>query len=96
MLLNSEILRIRAVKDFIRAPHAFPGGYPKVLITADGGALCDDCAKKEFRQIVAESLQNTNCGFRASGVGINWENPDLTCDHCGAKIPPAYGDENEN
>lgn len=32
MLIQSEILRLRAAKDFARNPYAWPGGYPKALI----------------------------------------------------------------
>lgn len=93
MMLKSEILRLRAAKDFARNPYAWPGGYPKALITADGACLCADCTKKEYRLIVAESLQNTNCGFRVAGVDVNWENSDLYCDYCSKQIPSAYGDD---
>ena len=92
MILESERLRLKAAKDYIRAPYAWPGGYPLALITADGGCLCADCARKEWKFICAESFENTNCGFRVSGVGINWENDELYCDHCGAKIESAYGE----
>ena len=91
MLVRSEIQRLKEVKDFIRFPYAFPGGYPKVLITADGGALCHCCATQEWRLIASESFDNSNCGFRASGVGVNWENTDLTCEHCGETFESAYG-----
>ena len=95
MLLKSEILRIRAAKEYIRAPYAWPGGYPLAAITADGACLCAECVKKEWRQICAESFDNTNCGFRISGVGVNWENDDLYCDHCGKKMESAYGESAE-
>jgi hypothetical protein len=92
MILNSERLRIKSVKEYIRQPYAWPGGYPKVLITADGGCLCSHCARKEFRLICEESFDNTNHGFRAAGVGVNWENTDLHCDHCGKQMECAYGE----
>lgn len=93
MLLRSETLRLRAAKDFVRNPYTWPGGYPKVLVTADGGCLCAGCVKKEWRLICAESFENTSCGFRTAGVDVNWENPVLTCDHCGAQIPSAYSEQ---
>jgi hypothetical protein len=92
-MMHSEILRLRAAKDFARAPYAWPGGYPLALITADGGCLCADCVHKEWRLICAESFDQSNCGFRVSGVDVNWENPDLLCDHCGRKMESAYGEE---
>lgn len=93
MLLRSEILRLRAAKNFVRQPYAWPGGYPLAAITADGGCLCSDCTRKEWRLIAAESFENTNCGFRIAGIGVNWENTDLHCDHCGAQIQSAYGEQ---
>lgn len=95
MLVRSEIERLRAAKEFARAPFAWPGGYPKAAITADGAALCSECVKSEWRQVAAESFDNLNCGFRVSGIEINWENSELFCDHCGEKIPAAYEESNE-
>ncbi|MFA7334869.1 MAG: hypothetical protein WC130_11345 [Kiritimatiellia bacterium] len=92
MMLQSETLRLRAAKDYIRNPYAWPGGYPKALITADGGCLCVDCVKKEWRQICWESFQNTNYGFRVAGVDVNYENTELYCDHCGKHMESAYGE----
>ena len=93
MLVRSEIQRIRDAKEYVRQPYSWPGAYPKALITADGGCLCPDCVKKEWRLVCAESFENTNCGFRISGVGVNWENPDLHCDHCGKRMESAYGED---
>ena len=93
MILQSERLRIKAAKDFARAPYAWPGAYPLALITADGGCLCSDCTRKEFRLICAESFENTNCGFRAVGVEVNWENMELYCDNCGKHMETAYGED---
>ncbi len=92
MILQSERLRIKAAKDYIRQPYAWPGGYPLALITADGGVLCPDCARKEFRLICEESFRNTNSGFRVAGVDVNWENVELHCDHCGKHMQSAYGE----
>ena len=92
-MLRSEILRLKAAKEYVRAPYVWPGGYPKALITADGDCLCVDCVSKEWRLIAAESFENTNCGFRVAGVDVNWENPDLFCDHCNSKMQSAYGED---
>lgn len=93
MLLRSEILRLRAAKDFARNPFAWPGGYPLAAITADGGCLCAACVRKEWRLVASESFDNSNCGFRISGVDVNWENPDLYCDHCSERIESAYAED---
>lgn len=91
MIVKSEIERLAAAKEYVRNPYVWPGGYPKVLITADGGALCPDCVKAEWKLVCAESFDNTNSGFRIGGVAVNWENNDLTCDHCGNAMESAYG-----
>jgi hypothetical protein len=93
MLIRSEIQRLRDAKDMARHPYAWPGGYPLVLVTADGGCLCYKCIKAEWRIICGESFDNTSCGFRISGVDVNWENNSLYCDHCGERIESAHGEE---
>lgn len=93
MLIKSEILRLKAAKEYVRQPYAWPGCYPLALITADGCALCVDCVKKEWPLICAESFENTNNGFRIAGIDVNWENDELTCDHCGKVMQSAYGEK---
>jgi hypothetical protein len=92
MLMKTDILNLRAAKQFAREPYAWPGAYPKALTTADGGCLCSECVRREWALVCAESFENTNCGFRVAGVGVNWENTDLYCDHCNVKIESAYGE----
>ena len=64
--------------------YAWPGGYPIFYITQDYGILCPDCANehhhiddKQWNVIAAE---------------VNWEDDQVWCDHCSARIEPAYGD----
>lgn len=83
---------LRQVKGFIRSPYAWPGGYPQALILSDGAALCDDCARDNFRQICRSTLTGCNDGWHAAGCDVNWENTDLHCDHCGERIQSAYGE----
>lgn len=81
------------VKDFIRKPATFPGGYPKLLVMADSGTLCAKCAREEFRQIVeATKSGDKHSGWCAAGVTIHWEGQPESCDHCGAITESAYGD----
>jgi hypothetical protein len=42
---------IKIALDIIREPYAWPGGYEKIAITDDGGALCHECVKSELREI---------------------------------------------
>lgn len=92
MIVAFDRAQLNAAKQYVRAPYVWPGGYPLALITADGGALCVACVKKEWRLICAETFENTNNGFRIAGVNVNWENDGLTCDHCNAPMQSAYGE----
>ena len=56
------------------------GGYPLFYVT-DNNCLCSNCADNndpEYDPIVA--------------VDVNWENSDLYCDECSARIDSAYAD----
>lgn len=76
-------------QDLVKAPHAFPGGYPKYAVLADGEALCHHCAESE-----AEHLDDADPGddWRIDSLEINYEDTDLYCCHCGEQIESAYGD----
>ena len=74
-------------------PHAWPGGYPIVLITSDGemvspGALRADggalyCALYDIR---------TKQSTRIIGADIYYEGPIVQCAYTNADIASAYGD----
>ena len=83
-------MNTQQVKQFIRQPYAWPGGYPMFLIMDDGGAICKDCARAEWPLICGSTRSNTSDGWRAEGVGVNWEDADLICDHCSNQIESAY------
>jgi hypothetical protein len=83
---------LKDVKQAIRQPYAWPGGYPLHIVMGDGGCLCCDCAKQKFRQIARSTIQGQRDGWNVAGVMINWEDVDLSCDHCGRTIESAYGE----
>ena len=73
--------------------YAWPGGYPRYFVTTDGGVLSFEAAKECRRQILeALARQDQRSGWGVAGVDINWEDPDLVCDHSGQRIECAYGD----
>jgi hypothetical protein len=85
--------RIDMVKEFVRHPFAWPGGYSLFLVMSDGAALCHKCTKKEFRNILDACKRNDNSGWRADSVAINYEDDDSYCCHCSEKIDPEYSPE---
>lgn len=92
-------MKIKTVSDFRKAyksgPYAWPGGYPKFFITADGGVLSWKTAKECRGEILrAIAGQDTRSGWCIVGVDINYEDENLHCDHTGENIPSAYGENN--
>lgn len=84
---------INKPSDFGRAlkhPYAWPGGYPTFFITSDGAPLCHDCARKQGRSITSSIRDNSRDGWKVEAQDVNWEDSDLTCDHCGKHIESAY------
>ena len=76
--------------EIIEKPYAWPGGYPMYAITDDGGVLCKTCCKTELPRI---QEADPGDGFHIEALTVNWEDPDLCCDHCGNAIESAYGDD---
>jgi len=86
---------IEAVKDLIRQPHTWPGGYSKRLVMADGEVLCCACAKAEFPSIVQSTKSHARDGWEAAGVDVHWEGPPDYCAHCNVEMPSEYGDPDD-
>lgn len=90
-------MTINTVSDFRKAyragPYAWPGGYPVFFVTSDGGALSFKAAKQERRNILEAIAHKQNDGWRVVASEINWEDPDLLCDHTGERIESAYAED---
>lgn len=59
--------------------HAWPGGYPLYYLSDDGQVWCPECANLE------------NAEPEITHYEVNYEDPELYCDGCGALIESAYG-----
>lgn len=78
----------------IRHKYTWPGGYPTFGVMTDGGALCHACLKTERASIVRATLTpGDRSGWGLAGIDINYEDPDLYCDHCSDRIESAYAEE---
>ena len=82
---------LRAVKQAIREPYAWPGGYPLYVIMSDGESLSVTTAREHWRSIVHSTINRYGDGWAAYGAEINWES-ELYCAHSGEKIESAYGE----
>lgn len=78
---------LRDVRRMARYRYSWPGGYALALVMTDGGILCADCVRAEYRQISYETRHGLRGGWSAAGVdhAENWDEP-ATCDHCGKTI----------
>lgn len=68
--------------------YAWPGGYPVYYVTKDGGVLSPMAANQELPR----TLDPDDDQFYVVGQDINWEDPDLICDHLGIRIESAYAE----
>lgn len=82
--LKAAIAMLCKVKDAIRMPHAWPGGYPLSLITSDGACLCPECGRKDWRLICEATIKPawSGTGWGIVAVEILWEGGNH-CDQCG-------------
>jgi hypothetical protein len=78
--------------ELVANPYAWPGGYPRFAITADGAALCWRCCESNGPEIAAS--EDPRDGGHVVALDINWEDSALVCDDCGAFIESAYGEPN--
>lgn len=75
-------------------PYAWPGGYPRYFVTADGCALSFKAAEAHKADIL-DALRDGVRGdsWMVAGCDVNWEDPDLYCDHTGKRIESAYAED---
>lgn len=85
--------RVRAAKDLAKQPYAWPGGYPKFAVMTDGECMCHRCVKKEFGLVGRATHDGLKDGWAVDSVEINWEDSDLRCCHCDARIESAYAED---
>jgi hypothetical protein len=83
-------MNTKELREHIRRPYAWPGGYPFYAITSDGACLCMRCCRTEYRQISYAVRHALNDGWRVEAFDINWEDTNLLCDHCNEPIESAY------
>ena len=86
-----------SVRDLIRdlrsGPYTSVGSYPKFFTTADSAVLSFAAVRSEVWEVCrAIRDQDTASGFRVIACGINWEDPELICDHFGTPIEAAYSE----
>lgn len=86
-MANSPAGILALVKRVARDRYAWPGGYELFAITSDGGTLCNDCCRKEFRNIAHSTIGNYRDGWQCEAIDATCNiDSELNCDHCGRTI----------
>jgi hypothetical protein len=85
-----NIESVADMKATLRAgAYCWPGGYELFFSTNDGGAICFDCARKEFNLICDSIRHGHNDGWRVVACEIaEYYEDGLACDHCNREIVP--------
>ena len=83
---------VEQVKNFARNGYAWPGGYPLFALCKDGGYLCKECVKNEFKTILDSTIKHNADDWDVVAVDVNWEDSSMYCDHCSSIIESAYGE----
>lgn len=85
---------VDTLKQFVRSNgHAWPGGYPMVLVMTDGEVLDAKCARENYRQIRNTMRANDRRdSWSPADVTVHWEGAPLHCAHCNKEIKSAYGE----
>jgi hypothetical protein len=86
---------IDSVKNIIRNPYAWPGGYTKMMVMVDGESMCADCVKDNYRLILRATRDNDRSGWQAHTADIHWEGAPMYCANCNKEMPSEYGDPDE-
>ena len=87
----------KELKNHVRNPYAWPGGYEKIFVCSDGGTLCAQCVRENFREVL-EEVKDTDphaaTGWRVDGVFLDCDtDSEVTCDHCGRVIVEEWKDD---
>jgi hypothetical protein len=78
--------RVQEVKEALRSPYTWPGGYPKAFVVHDG-CLCSKCVFSNFRAVISDTSMNV--GPWNIQVDVLWEG-EVFCVECGEQLEVAY------
>lgn len=97
-----DVMKLIDIKKALRdGKYAFPGGYPKFFVMADGEPMSFEAVRDCWREIVSAHLtvrvlpkspSNWDKSWVVVGVEINWEDADLYCAHTNNRIESAYAE----
>ena len=93
--LLGKDLTMQATKELrqtLRHPFAWPGGYDLAIYLSDGERICHKCARENYRQIISSTRNKEQDGWAFGKVSVHWEGPPEFCVQCGDEQESEYGD----
>jgi hypothetical protein len=73
--------------------YAWPGGYPVFYLDNECNCLCPNCANEQEDE---NSEPDAIVVWTIEACDINYEDPNLYCDHCNQRIESAYAEEDDD
>ena len=74
---------VQILKDTLRHPYAWPGGYAKLLVTSDGGCVCPKCAYDNYAHVLDSTKKTIGDGWNVVGVLLECDtDAEGFCDNC--------------
>lgn len=58
---------VKQLKEDVRHPYAWPGGYEVAFVTSDGAILCHDCVRQNFREVLESTKKHISDGWHVVG-----------------------------
>lgn len=87
------MFNVKQIKEALRNPYAWPGGYTMRLCMADGECLCRSCALANLPELYRAAIAgNPRDSWAIMAHDVRWEGPADYCAHCGGILPSEYGD----
>ncbi len=83
--------KVEILKEALRSPFAWPGGYEKGIYLSDGERICSVCARKNFRQIVSSTKSEWPDDWTFSHIDVYWEGEKEHCCNCDEALASEYG-----
>jgi len=77
--LDRDIDKVRYIA---REQFAFPGGYELIGITVDGGLLCSQCIRDNYKLILQSTYDGHETQWAVNHICTESELENTHCDNC--------------
>ena len=87
-----NITNTKELREAIRNPYVWPGGYPAYIILSDGALICHECARENYKSLSNSLRHHLGDGWRPVAHEVYWEGPVDYCAICNKPLKSALGD----